>query len=582
MVWKEREVNGHNVEELEKAGESPLMARLLDLRGVTLSTLETFFNPSFKNLLPPGELPGIDAAVSTIIAAKRENKKTIVFGDYDCDGISATAILVKTLDILEYDVHPFLPRRMEEGYGMNERSVGRLLKEYPDVKLVVTVDNGINSVEETAFLRSKGIDVVVTDHHLPGDVLPDCPIVNPKVSSPKELAGLCGAGVAFMLANALILKAREEGLYNGGPISGPLMVLAGLATVTDIMPLRDQNRILVSEALKLFSKYAPLGLKELFNRVSRSSDSFITARDFGFVIGPRINASGRISDGSEALRLVLSKDREEARELARQVDLRNMERKGIEQDMVDAALLQIVKGAAAQVIVLPDGHQGVAGIVAARVLEKISDESPLSAVPVAVLVGDHGSARAPEGYNVRDALAASSEALLRFGGHAAAAGFSLGNCFALKCECIDLFRKLFTNACLAQAEAMFQGDEYENQVDAWVTPNDMTIEFVDSFMRMEPFGEENPEPVFAFKNVCFSDVRVMGVEGRHLQLGFPGGLRAVWWNKGSIAEELRSRSHLTSDVMFKASVSTYGDRHVELTILSVKTNQDDYEAASTI
>ena len=574
MVWKEREVNRHNVEELVKAGESPLMARLLDLRGVTLNTLETFFNPSYKNLLPPSELPGIDAAVSTIIAARRENKKTIVFGDYDCDGISATAILVKTLDILEYDVHPFLPRRMEEGYGMNERSVNRLLKEHPDVKLVVTVDNGINSVEETAFLKSKGIDVVVTDHHLPGDILPDCPIVNPKVSSPEELSGLCGAGVAFMLANALVLKSREEGLYNGGAIAGPLMVLAGLATVTDIMPLRNQNRILVSEALKLFSKYAPLGLKELFHRVSRPGVISMTTRDFGFAIGPRINASGRMSDGSEALRLVLSNDREEARELARQVDLRNCERKSVELDMFNSALQQIVKDAPAQVITLADGHQGVAGIVASKVLEKITDDSLSRAVPIAVLVGNHGSARAPENYNVRDALSASQLALERFGGHAAAAGFSIKN------DNLELFKSLFIEACRNQA--LDSSSFNEVLIDAWVTPNDMTIEFVDSFMRMEPFGEENSEPVFAFKNVCFSDVRVMGIEGRHLQLGFPGGLRAVWWNKGSIAEELRSRSHLTSDVMFKASVSTYGDRHVELTILSVKTNQDHYEAASTI
>lgn len=569
MIWKERDFSEAEVASLVKAGESPLMARLLALRGVTADALEAFFNPSHKNLLPPNRLPGIEDAVAVIIAAKRENKKVVIFGDYDCDGICATAILVKTFEALEFDVLPFLPKRIKEGYGLNAKSVARLLKENPDVKLVVTVDNGINSVEETAFLKSRGIDVVVTDHHLPGDVLPDCPIVNPKVSSPEALSGLCGAGVAFMLANALIVKAREEGLYNGGAISGPLIVLAGVATITDIMPLKDQNRILVAEALKLFQKYAPVGLKELFHRVSRFGSSFMTARDFGFAIGPRINASGRISDGSEALRLVLSKDREEARELARQVDLRNMERKSIEQDMLDSALLQIVKGAPAQVIVLPEGHQGIAGIVAARVLEKISDESSSGAVPVAVLVGDHGSARAPEGYNVRDALAASSEALSRFGGHAAAAGFSVASGFVLKADGVEFFRKLFTKACLAQAEALALGEECENLIDAWVTPGDMTVEFVDSLMRIEPFGEENPEPVFAFKNVYLSDVRVMGYEGRHLQITFPGDLCAVWWNKGALAESLRSQSHLPCDVMFKPSISTYGEKHVELKILSI-------------
>ncbi len=564
MAWKEKEYPKSSYDSLVAAGESPLMARLLALRGVTADSLEAFLNPSHKNLLPPNLLPGIDDAVAAVIAAKRGNRKTVIFGDYDCDGICATAILVKTLEILDIGVTAFLPNRMEEGYGLTARSVGRLLEEHPDVGLVVTVDNGINSVEETAFLKSKGIDVVVTDHHLPGDALPDCPVVNPKVSAPEAFSGLCGAGVAFMLANALVKTAREEGIYSGAPVAGPLIVLAGIATITDMMPLRDQNRILVSEALKLFQKYAPVGLKELFLRASRSGAVQMTARDFGFAIGPRINASGRISDGSEALGLVLSKDREEARELARKVDIRNMERKSIEQDMLDAALLQIDKGATAQVIVLPDGHQGVAGIVAARVLEKISEESSSGAVPVAVLVGDHGSARAPEGYNVRDALAGSSDALVRFGGHAAAAGFSV------KEGRFESFKTLFLNACSAQKEASGDGAEGDAAIDAWVSPGDMTVAFVASLMRMEPFGEENPEPVFAFKNVCLADVRTMGGDARHLQFTVQDGLRAVWWNKGALAESLRAAKNVPHDVMFKASISTYGETHVELRVLSVR------------
>lgn len=563
MVWKEREVLEADVASLVEAGESPLMARLLALRGVTSDSLETFLKPSYKNLLPPDRLPGIKEAVSVIITAKRENKKTIIIGDYDCDGICATAILVKTFESLEFDVCPFLPKRMDEGYGLNAKTVERLLKEHPDVKLVVTVDNGINSIEETAFLKAKGIDVVITDHHLPGDALPDCPIVNPKVSAPETLSGLCGAGVAFMLANALVVKSREEGLYNGGAVAGPLIVLAGLATITDIMPLKDQNRILVSEALKLFQKYAPTGLKELYQRVCRPGVTAMTSRDFGYAIGPRINASGRMSDGSEALRLVLSNDREEARELARLVDIRNCERKSVEQDMFNSALLQIEKGAPAQVIVLPDGHQGVAGVVASRVLEKISEDTSSGGVPVAVLVGNRGSARAPEGYNVRDALAAAAESLSRFGGHAAAAGFSV------KEGRVDSFKTEFAGACAAQANAEARGDEGEILIDAWVTPSDISIEFVNSLMRLEPFGEENPEPVFAFRNVYFSDVRVMGNDGRHLQLTFSSGLRAVWWNKGELIEILRAKSHLPGDVLFKASISTYGETHVELKILSI-------------
>jgi single-stranded DNA-specific DHH superfamily exonuclease len=184
-------------------------------------------------------------------------------------------------------------------------------------------------------------------------------------------------------------------------------------------------------------------------------------------------------------------------------------------------------------------------------------------VPVAVLVGNHGSARAPEGYNVRDALTAAAESLSRFGGHAAAVGFSV------KEGCVDSFKSLFAAACTAQANAGAECDEGEVLIDAWVTPSDISVEFVNSLMRLEPFGEENSEPVFAFKNVYISDVRVMGNDGRHLQLTFSGGLRAVWWNKGELVETLRAKSHLPGDVLFTASISTYGEIHVELKILSI-------------
>ena len=344
MIWKEREVSGAETALLVRAGESPLMARLLALRGVTADTLEEFFNPSHKNLLPPGRLPGIDEAVLAVMAAKRENRKTVILGDYDCDGICATAILVKTLEILEFDVHPFLPKRMEEGYGLNAKTVERLLKEHPDVKFVVTVDNGINSVDETAFLKSKGIDVVVTDHHLPPEALPECDaLVDPKVpgqsAAAEELGAknLCGAGVAFFLANMLAAKATESGIYGGEKFGAPLLVLAGIATVVDIVPLLGQNRILVANALRTFRSAAPVGLHELLLRAQRRPVD-LSSRDFGFLLGPRINAAGRMASAREAFDLLMASDREAAREHAFRVDTRNAERKTVENRMAEDAL----------------------------------------------------------------------------------------------------------------------------------------------------------------------------------------------------------------------------------------------------
>ena len=538
-------------------GVPELIARLLESRGISADGLDEFLSPSLRDLAPPCELPNVDAAADAILAAVRGGRKIVIFGDYDCDGVCATAILVRTLSAFGADVSAFLPERLSEGYGMSEASVARMLKENPGVGLVVTVDNGISSVENVAFLKEKGVDVVVTDHHLPGDTLPDCVVVNPKVSHPEIFENLCGAGVAFLLANELVTKARGAGLYSGPSLAGPLLVLAGLATVTDVMPLLGQNRILVAEALNRFDSLAPVGLRSLFSKAARRGVVRHTSKDFGFLLGPRINAAGRIASGAEALRLVLANSQDEADEAARIVNGRNDERKNVEQKMLENALAKIVPSAAAQVIDLPDGHQGVAGIVAARVMERMDPK-----VPVCVVVGGHGSARAPDGINVRDALAASGEFLNRFGGHAAAAGFSV------KDGMVDAFREKFAEVC-AGLSAEVSDEKRGDGVDAWVSPDDLTIELAEWITRLEPFGEGNPEPVFGMKNAVLRDIRPLGAEGRHLALAV-NGMRSVWWGRGDIVEELRGSSSTLRDVLFTVEESDYGSHHVELRIVEIR------------
>ena len=534
-----------------------LITRLLESRGISADGVDEFLSPSLRDLAPPCELPNVDAAAEAILAAVRARRKIVIFGDYDCDGVCATAILVRTLSAFGADVSAFLPERLSEGYGMSEASVARMLKENPGVGLVVTVDNGINSVENVALLKEKGVEVVVTDHHLPGETLPDCVVVNPKVSHPEIFENLCGAGVAFLLANELVTKARALGLYSGPSLAGPLLVLAGLATVTDVMPLLGQNRILVAEALNRFDSLAPVGLRSLFSKAARRGVVRHTSKDFGFLLGPRINAAGRIASGAEALRLVLANSQDEADEAARIVNGRNDERKNVEQKMLENALAKIVPSAAAQVIDLPDGHQGVAGIVAARVMERMDPK-----VPVCVVVGGHGSARAPDGINVRDALAASGEFLNRFGGHAAAAGFSV------KDGMVDAFRDRFAEVC-AGLSAEVGDEERGDGVDAWVSPDDLTIELAEWITRLEPFGEGNPEPVFGMKSAVLRDIRPLGAEGRHLALTV-NGMRSVWWGRGDVVEELRRSSSAVRDVLFTVEESDYGSHHVELRIVEIR------------
>ena len=538
-----------------------LKARLLALRGVTPATLERYMNPSLPDLADPSGLNGVDEAVGSLLAAVRNRRRIVVFGDYDCDGVCATAIMVNALRALHADVAPFVPDRTTEGYGMNEASVARMLRDNPGVGLVVTVDNGINAVEHVAQLKERGVEVVVTDHHLPGDELPDSIVVNPKVAAPPELEWLCGSGVAFLLSMALVRAAVACGMYSGPKIGAPLIVLAGLATVTDIMPLVGQNRIIVAEALRRFRESAPVGLQELSSRAMRSAAA-LTARDFGFLIGPRINAAGRVASGMEALDLILETDRERARELAMNVDLRNVERKEVEQKMTDAALSQVVPGAPAQVIDIPDGHQGVSGIVAARILERLG---PANAVPVCVIVRSHGSARAPEGYNVRDAFVASAEALARYGGHAAAGGFSVRDGMTRR------FAELFSAACARQAALAPPGPRGATMVDAVVSGRDMTLELSEWIRLLEPFGEGNPAPLFAMRRQFLSDVRPVGQDGRHLMVAFCGAAmpRAVWWNRGDMVDALRAASAVPHDVAFTLETSSYGEPHPELRIVAM-------------
>ena len=542
-----------------------IIRKLLERRGIAAADFDRFLSPSLADLARPEDLPGIVEAADVILTAVVERRKIVVFGDYDCDGVCATAILVKAVSALAADlVAAFLPERLSEGYGMSDASVARMLAEHPDAGLVVTVDNGINSLGQIAALRSRGIRVVVTDHHLAGENLPEADaLVNPKVSAPEHLQNLCGAGVAFLLANRIITEARARGLYGGANVGGPLLILAGLATVTDVMPLIGQNRILVSEALRRFRSHAPLGLLELHARAARSGTAALTSKDFGFMLGPRINAAGRLASGMDALDLILETNRERVREYALRIDLNNTERKSIEQRMTDQALERLVPGAPAQVIDLPEGHPGVAGIVAARVMERLAQDESVPPVPVCVYVGGHGSARAPDGLNIRDAFVACDEVLSRYGGHAAAGGFSVRE------GRIDDFRRLLCDYCAAQlAAGRVPRRPAGSEPELVLTADEITLALAEEIRRLEPFGEGNPEPVFGLSDVRLADVRPLGADGRHLAVviaspGFPR-LRAVWWNRGDLVESLRAASMQTYDAAFSLAVSDYGERHVEL------------------
>ena len=550
-----------------------IVEELLVKRGLSGEALEAFLDPSLKRLAKASDIPGLRSAADVILPFVRDHRAIVVFGDYDCDGVCASAILVMALSRLGANVKMFVPDRFTEGYGMTVASVGRMLAEHPDVALVVTVDCGITSASEVKLLKDRGIAVVVTDHHMPPATLPECDaLVDPKVSSQCDVAEalgakeLCGAGVAFFLANMLAARAIETGLYGGEKFGAPLLVLAGLATVVDIVPLLGQNRILVANALKAFRAAAPVGLLELLHRAQRRPVD-LTARDFGFLIGPRINAAGRMASAREAFDLLMETEREAAREHAFRVDTRNAERKTVENRMANDALSQIAEESPAAVVVNggggdPGWHSGVCGIVASRIVEKYG-------VPVAVAVDGHGSVRAPEGYDVHAALTECACLLDRFGGHKAAGGFTVRE------GKFEDFRSAFKMVCAAQCakSGIVRERGLVREPELWISPGDLTMELHEALSVMEPFGEGNPEPVFGIRGVLFSDVRLMGENGKHASFSFADRRipRATWWNHGSEAEDIRARSAARFDVTFTLDVSDWGgeEPHLELRVREV-------------
>ena len=545
----------------------PRLAETLAARGVTAESLADYLEPSLDPLRldapdGPDALDGIREAVEVILPFVADRRKIVVFGDYDADGVCATAILVRTLAKLGADASGFIPRREGEGYGLTAASIARLFTEHPQTALLVTVDNGVNAVREVAEIRSRGVKVVVTDHHLPGEELPQADaLVDPKVAAPAALADLCGAGVALLLAARLADEARRRGCYGGAKLGGPLLVLAGIATVTDVMPLTGVNRSLVRWALRHFARHAPEGLRALFLDEGKHTMDRINARDFGFLLGPRLNAAGRMANADDALELVSTDDCESARQLALKVKGYNALRRGIEERMSAEAVPQLVAGAPAQVVcdagLSTPWHSGVSGIVASRLLERAN-------VPVAVVAGLHGSARAPDGYNVRDALAECGSLLERFGGHAGAAGFTVRETPDGR---LDEFRAAFAAACARQHGASPSAPSARS-FDGWLKGGEITLAFCEAVARMEPFGEGNAEPVFALGQVFIRDARPMGDTGRHLSLQFKdaGIPRAVWWNHGADVEMIRANGASRFDVFFKVKVSEHGDLHPELVV----------------
>jgi len=486
------------------------LAHELELSDLTASVLvrRGLADPELARAFLAAEAPGHDPfalgdmaqAVQRIRAAVTAGEKICVHGDYDVDGVSATALAVILLRELGAEVSWALPNRFDEGYGLTPGMLERLAGD--GCSLVLTVDCGITAIDEVAKAAELGLEVIVTDHHRPGERLPDCPVVAPRPSS-YPFAGLCGTGVVYKLGEALF-GADSEFLRDQ-------LDLVCLATVADVVPLVDENRWLVAAGLKKLGRTTRPGLRALM-RTSGVDAATIETGQIAFRLAPRINAAGRLGHPDLALELLLGEDDEEASRQARKLEELNRERQVIEDGILRAAVQQVEswpeskRSRRAYVIVGEDWNEGVIGIVASRLVERFSR-------PVVLVAGSSGdwkgSGRSIPAFDLHGGIVACSSLLERFGGHRAAAGFSI------RPEQLEEFSEAFT---VHASEVLTDADLVSvTKVDAIVPPQTkLTLELCQELERLAPFGLGNPGVLLIAPGCELSDLSSCG-EGKHLR-----------------------------------------------------------------
>lgn len=479
------------------------LAMLMNIRGLDDAAHLREFLGEGEPLSDPFLLKDMDKAAARITRAVDNMEKIAVYGDYDADGVTSTAMLYSYLETRGADVIFYIPQREGEGYGMNIGAV-EYLKEQ-GVSLIVTVDNGISSVQEVARANELGIDVVVTDHHRPQEILPDAVAVvdayRPDDTSPYK--HFSGVGIAFKL-----LMALEDGAGDVEDLLEAYSDLAAIGTIGDIVPLTGENRTLIRAGLERLSQSDRPGVQALLENAGIAGKA-LTSTNVAFTLVPRINATGRMGAPERAVRLLISGYEEEAEVLSEEICADNEERRRVEAEIAEAAFADIeAKGYMKDRVVVVDGenwHHGVIGIVASRVTERCGKPCMI------ISCGEteaKGSGRSIEGFSLFEAICACGDLLIKFGGHPMAAGITL------KPENIEAFRKRINQYA---AEHFPQMPTQTVTLDCKLNPAALSVSMAQSLTQLEPFGNGNPQPVFGLFNMELSNVTPVG-GGGHLRL----------------------------------------------------------------
>lgn len=511
--WVIKEINPTIAAELaEISGVNILTAAVLVGRGiVSAKDAQSFLKPSFASMPDPFLLKGVDAAVTRLCSALSSGENICVYGDYDVDGISGTALLVSFLRRIGLNCNYFIPNRFEDGYGLSQPALEQIIAS--GASLVLSVDCGITSVAEAEYCCLNGIDLIITDHHSPKETIPDaCAVINPlQPDCPYPFKMLAGVGVAFNLLVAMRSRLRQSGFFNEHqePDLREWLDLVALGTIADVVPLVGQNRVYAFYGLKQLGESQRPGITAL-KRVAGVKDE-VSCGQVGFRLAPRLNAAGRIESAVPGVELLLGSEQQTSDAIAEELDAANAERQSIERGMLEQAIALVAADGAyparrSIVLASADWHQGVVGIVASRLVERY--HRPTILIALDQDGNGKGSGRSISGFHLLEALTACSEHLDRFGGHRYAAGITIT---------ADKIAA-FTSAFEAESSRMLAGVELMPtlDIDAVAQPSDVTADLVRELNRLEPFGAGNPEPTLLLRGLKAVERRVVG-DG-HLKL----------------------------------------------------------------
>ena len=539
-----------------------MIATVLLNRGVKKEDIPAFIKKSIANIIDPSLMLDMDKAVERINSAIKSGEKIVVYGDYDVDGITSTALLYEFLEKLGANVEYYIPDRKGEGYGINIMAVNKLLRQ--GAKLLITVDCGITAIGEVEFAKLQKMDVIITDHHTCKDRLPTAAvaILNPKrpdCEYPFDL--LAGVGVAFKLVLAL---AVSHGM-SSKEVFDEYIDLAALGTIADVVPLLGENRIIVDKGLGALQNPSRIGIRAI-EEVAGVTDKPINSSTIAFAIAPRLNAAGRLGTATTAVELLLTKDENRAREIALALDEENKERQQTEKEIFDEAMQMIAKDAnfaKKKVIVLArEGwHQGVIGIVASRLCDMYYK-------PCILISTDNGngkgSGRSIKAFNLFDALTACEKHLSDFGGHAVAAGLNINR------NDIEEFEKAINKYA---DETLSEKDMIPTvEIDCPLSEQSLTLENAYMISRLEPFGMGNEKPVFAVSSVTVAAAMAVGADNKHLRLRVIKNnqtLNCIGFGMGEKAQSLHDGDII--HIAFQIDINSYQrTESVQLVLRDIK------------